>query len=340
MRRAPNEGTLTGPEEAAIRYVLRRAGFYLLAGWVAVSLNFLVPRLMPGDPATTLFARFQGELDPEAIDALRAAFGLTDAPLWQQYLTYLSHVVRGDFGVSIAYYPAPVAEVIGTGLLWTLGLAGAAVVVAFALGTTLGALAAWWRGGWLDAWLPSALLLLGAFPYFWIAMASAWWFGFELGWFPVRHAYGLHLEPSLTLGFLGSVAWHAALPAGTLVAASLGGWTLAMRNTMVAMLGEDWMEYALARGLPRGRILVAYAARNALLPNLTSFGMALGFVLSGALLTEIVFSYPGQGYLLLQAVRAQDYPLLQGIFLTITCAVLAANALVDALVAWLDPRAR
>lgn len=336
----PGHAPPAGGSIHTLRYLVRRLGFYALAGWVALTMNFAIPRLMPGDPAETLFARFQGELQPEAIDALRQAFGLTDAPLWQQYGTYLAHVLRGDLGISIAYYPAPVTEVLGTGLLWTIGLAGTAVVLSFALGTALGALAAWWRGGWLDAILPPTLLLLGAFPYFWIAMAAAWGFGFVLGWFPLRHAYGLHLEPSLTLGFVGSVLWHAALPAATLVVASIGGWTLAMRNTMVAVLGEDWMEYALARGLPRWRVLVHYAARNALLPNLTSFGMALGFVLSGSLLTEIVFSYPGQGYLLVQAVRAQDYPLLQGIFLTITAAVLGANWLVDLLTGLLDPRTR
>jgi peptide/nickel transport system permease protein len=325
---------------STLAYLLSRLGFYALAAWVAVTLNFLVPRLMPGDPAATLFARFQGDLDPEAIVALRKAFGFTDAPLWHQYGTYLGSLARGELGISIAYYPAPVAEVLGSGLLWTMGLAGSAVLISFALGSSLGALAAWWRGGWVDSLLPPLLLLLGAFPYFWLAMAAAWLFGFQLGWFPLRHAYGLHLEPSLTFGFLGSVLWHAALPAGTMVAASVGGWTLAMRNTMVAVLGEDYLEYALARGLPRWRVLVHYAARNALLPNLTSFGMALGFVLSGALLTEIVFSYPGQGYLLLQAVRAQDYPLLQGIFLTITAAVLAANALVDVATVLLDPRTR
>jgi peptide/nickel transport system permease protein len=324
----------------SLRHLLRRLGFYALAAWVALSLNFLVPRLMPGDPATVMFARFQGQLDPEAMDALRATFGLTDAPLWRQYLQYLGNVARGDFGTSVAYFPAPVAEVVGQGLLWTVFLAGGALVLSFTLGTLLGALAAWRRGGWLDALAPPLLALLGAFPYFWMAMALRWLLGFELGWFPLRNAYDLRVEPGLDLAFLGSVARHAALPAATMVLASLGGWLLAMRNTMVAVLGDDFMTYARARGLPSRRILLHYAVRNAMLPNLTAFGMALGFVLSGALLTEIVFAYPGQGYLLIQAVRAQDYPLMQALFLTITLAVLAANWLVDLATVLLDPRTR
>ena len=155
-----------------LRYMLRRGGFYLVAAWVALTMNFVIPRLMPGDPAATMFARFQGELDPEAMEALRETFGLTDAPLLEQYVSYLWHVAQGDLGVSVAYFPAPVSDVLATGLLWTLFLAGGAVIIAFVLGTGLGALAAWWRGGWLDSGLPPALLLLGAFPYFWLAMVE------------------------------------------------------------------------------------------------------------------------------------------------------------------------
>jgi peptide/nickel transport system permease protein len=321
-------------------YLLRRLGFYALAGWVAVTLNFLVPRWMPGDPTSAMFARFQGELSPDALAALREAFGLTDAPLWRQYLQYLGHLLQGDLGTSLSYFPAPVSEVLATGLGWTLFLAGGAVIVAFVLGTALGALAAWWRGGWLDSLLPPLLSLIGAFPYFWLAMFASWTLAFQLRWFPLRGAYGLAVEPAFDPAFLGSVAAHAVLPALTLVVASLGGWTLSMRNGMVGVLGEDFVTYAAARGLPRGRILVHYAARNALLPNVTGFGMALGFVLSGALLTEIVFGYPGQGTLLIQAVRAQDFPLMQGIYLTITAAVLGANWMVDVVTALLDPRTR
>ena len=318
-------------------WLVRRSGFYLLAAWVAVTLNFAIPRLMPGDPATVMFARLQGELQPEAIDALRESFGLAGGPLYQQYLDYLWSLAHGDLGVSVAYFPAPVGDVIASGLAWTVFLSGGALVISFVLGTALGAWAAWNRGGMLDNLAPPLLSLIGAFPYFWLAMVAAHVFGFGLGWFPLRNAYDAGIVPGPSLEFIGSALRHAALPALTLVIASLGGWTLSMRNTMIGVLGEEHVRFADARGLPPRRVW-AYAARTALLPNVTGFGMALGFVLSGTLLTEIVFSYPGQGYLLIQAVRAQDYALMQGIFLTITLALLAANLLVDVLNRVLDPR--
>lgn len=323
-----------------MRYLLQRLGFYLLAGWVALTVNFFLPRLMPGDPASALFARFRGQLGPEALDALRETFGLIEAPLWSQYLTYLRHVARGDLGISVAYFPAPVSEVIATGLVWTVVIAGSAVMVSFALGTLLGVAVAWWRHGRIDAWLPPALVFLGAFPYFWLALVALYVLGFTLGWFPLGHAYGDDLTPGFNAAFLADVVRHAALPVATIVIATLGGWLLSMRNTMISVLGSDYVNLARAKGLPPSRVALRYAARNALLPSVTGFGMALGFVLGGSLLTEIVFSYPGQGYLLVQAVGNQDYPLMQGIFLVITMAVLLANFLVDLVYLWLDPRTR
>ena len=323
-----------------MKYLARRLGFYLLAAWTSITLAFVIPRMMPGDPTTTMFARFKGKMSPEAMESLKASFGFTDEPMWKQYITYLGHVLTGDLGVSIKYYPAEVTSVIGNALLWTLFLAGTAVVLAFASGTLLGILSAWKRGGKLDSWLPPTLVFLGAFPYFWLAMLILFVFGFTLGLFPVRHAYADNLQPALSFEFVSSVIGHAILPAATIVLATMGTWMLDMRNTMIGVLGEDYIKLARAKGLPSRRIMFRYAARNALLPNVTGFGMALGFVLSGSILTEIIFSYPGQGYLLIQAVQAQDYPLLQGLFLTITLAVLGANWLVDIVYVWLDPRTR
>jgi peptide/nickel transport system permease protein len=323
-----------------MRYALRRLGFYVLAAWVAVTLNFFLPRLMPGDPATALFARFQGKLEPEAVNALRDAMGFADTSIFEQYGSYLGSLFQGDLGVSIAYFPSPVTEVIGTGLIWTVALAGSSVIIAFLLGTLLGIMAAWRRGGKLDSFAPPALALLGAFPYFWLAMLLLALFGFGLDWFPLRHAHSSHLEPELSFTFLADATAHAFLPVASIVLATLGGWMLSMRNVMVGVLGSDYVRLAHAKGLQPRRVMLRYAARNALLPNITGFGMALGFVLGGSLLTEIVFSYPGQGYLLIQAVRNQDYPLMQGLFLLITLAVLVANWLVDLVNLWLDPRTR
>jgi peptide/nickel transport system permease protein len=323
-----------------MRFIVRRLAFYLLAAWASMTLAFFIPRMMPGDPASAIFARFKGKLQPEALQALRETFGFSDGPLAEQYLNYMGHVLRGDLGLSVSFFPAKVSSVIATGLFWTLWLAGIAVVISFVLGTLLGVLSAWRRGGKLDSLLPPMLVFLGAFPYFWLAMLALFLLGFRLEWFPVRHAYAGHLEPGFRWDFIVSVLRHSVLPAGTIVVATMGGWLLSMRNTMVSVLGEDYTRFAYAKGLSDRRIMFHYAARNALLPNVTGFGMALGFVLSGSLLTEIIFSYPGQGYLLIQAVRGLDYPLIQGLFLTITIAVLGANMLVDVVYVFLDPRAR
>lgn len=321
-------------------YIARRLGFYLIAAWASITLNFILPRLMPGDPAATIMARFQGQARPEQIDAMRQAYGLSDAPLLEQYWTYLQHIARGEFGLSISSFPSPVLDVIGTSLRWTLLLGLVATIVGFGLGMLLGVVAAWRRGGWADSVLPPVLLFVGSFPYFWLASVALFFLGFYWEIFPLRHAYSDRLSPALSLQFIGSVAYHLVLPAVTIVLVSIGGWMLGMRNAMIGVLAEDYITFAEAKGLPQRRIMFNYAARNALLPNITAFGMALGFVVSGALITEIVFSYPGLGYQLFVAVRNLDYPLMQGIFLMITLAVLAANLLVDVLYLRLDPRVR
>lgn len=323
-----------------MRFLARRLALYVLAAWAALTINFLMPRMMPGDPADALVGRMQGRASPEAVASLRAAFGGSDESLLVQYVDYLGNLARGDFGISVSRYPAPVSDVIGSGLAWTIGLMGIAVLLSFALGTVLGVRAAWNRGGWLDSIVPPLLAFVGAFPYFWLAMVALFVFGLGLGWFPLGHAYADTLTPELSLQFAGNVVYHAVLPAITIIVATVGGWMLSMRNTMIGVLGADYITMARAKGLAPRRVMWRYAARNALLPNVTNFGMAIGFVLGGSLLTEIVFSYPGTGYLLVQAVRNQDYPLMQGLFCAITIAVLAANFLVDLVYAWLDPRVR
>ena len=324
----------------SILYIARRFGFYLIAAFAALTLNFIIPRLMPGDPASIIFARFKGKLKPEAIDAMRESFGLTNDPIITQYASYLKGILQGDLGISIAYFPEPVSEIIGGGLIWTIFLAGSSMVIAFLIGTTLGVIIAWNRTGKLDTILPPALAFFGAFPYFWLAMVFLYLFGFSLNWFPIGRAYGNEINPGYNFPFFISALYHAFLPALTLVFVSLGGWMLSMRNTMISTLGSDYITFAHAKGIPSKLIMLRYAARNAILPNLTGFGMALGFMLSGALLTEMIFSYPGQGFLLLQAVQTQDYPLMQGIFMTITLAVLGANWLVDIAILFFDPRTR
>ncbi len=322
-------------------YLVRRIGFYLVALWVAVTVNFLIPRLMPGDPVLLLVARLQGRLDPNAIQSLRIQFGLnTNDSLFTQYLHYLNDLIHGNLGLSIAYYPTPVSEVIGTGLPWTLGLVGTAAVISFLLGTALGAFAAWKRGSWFDTVFSPLLTFFQAIPYFWLALILVYVLGLDLNWFPLSSGASFDLEPGLYWDYIWSVVYHAILPAFTIVISSMAGWMLGMRNAMLNTLAEDYILMAQAKGLSERRVLVTYAARNAILPNITGFAISLGFVIGGSLLTEIVFSYPGIGYFLLQAVQASDYPLMQGLFLIIALAVLIANFLADILYVVLDPRVR
>jgi peptide/nickel transport system permease protein len=321
-------------------FILRRLGFYLVAFWVSITLNFVLPRLMPGDPVSRMVARLQGQIRPDQIEALRASFGLDDAPIWVAYLRYWGQLFSGDMGFSISRFPTPVTEVIASQIGWTVLLGLTALIIAAVIGNLLGILAAWRRGGILDSALPPFLVFIGSFPYFWLAMGALWLFGVNLGWFPLRHAYTVGTSPAFSLAFMVDVAYHLVLPALTIVLVSIGGWMLGMRNTMIATNAEDYIVMAEAKGLKQNRIMMRYAARNAMLPSVTAFGMSLGFVVGGALLTEVVFAYPGVGYQLLSAVQNLDYPLMQGLFLTITTAVLAANFLVDILYVQLDPRVR
>ncbi len=321
-------------------FVLRRLGFYALAAWVSITLNFFLPRLMPGDPGDAMMARLQGRVEPQTIDAMRKAYGLSDDPMWRQYFDYLSNIARGEFGIAISAFPTPVVEVIRMGFVWTLLLGLTATIIAFTIGNLLGVFGAWKRGGFVDSVLPPLLMLVGSFPYFWLALLGLFFLGFQWGWFPLRHAYSNDISPEFSWPFIQSVLLHLVLPASSLVIVAVGGWVLGMRNAMISTLSEDYVTMAEAKGLPQRRVMFNYAARNALLPNLTAFGMQLGFILGGALLTEVVFSYPGLGYQLLGAVRNLDYPLMQGIFLIITFSVLGANLIVDLLYVRLDPRVR
>jgi peptide/nickel transport system permease protein len=323
-----------------VRFIFRRLGFYLLAAFLALTINFFLVRLMPGDPASIMLARFRGQLQPEAIAALRQTFGLTDAPLYQQFLTYLSHAMRGDFGISTSFFPSSVSVVILQAMGWTFLLAGIGLVVSFGVGSLLGIFAAWRRGGVVDSWVTPVLVFTGSFPYFWLAMLLVYILGFKLDILPTSHAYGDGHIPNWSPEFIFDVMEHLLLPCLAIVLANVGGWILNMRNAMIGTLSSEYLSLAQLKGLKNRTMMLRYAARNALLPNITGFGMAVGYVLAGSMLTEIVFSYPGQGYLLVQAVRNHDYPLMQGLFFYITVAVLSANWMVDIAYLWLDPRTR
>ena len=330
-----------------MRYVIRRFRALLITCWVALTVNFALPRLMPGNPVETMFARYQGKVSPSAISAMELDFGLnTKTGELGQYFDYLGHTLTGNLGISFSYFPSHVGTLIGEALPWTLGLVGFATILAFLLGTTLGMVAAWRRGtaGWRRASLVDTVLvpfglMLGALPSFWIALILLYFIAFKFGWFPI----GGGLNPGAGIASWSGVAsliHHAALPAITLTLISMGLWILLMRNNMLTVLGDDYVKFARAKGLRDHTIAYRYAARNAILPVFSQLALALGIVVGGQVFIEIVFSYPGIGYLLLQAVYNEDYPLMQGIFLILTVTLLVASFLADVLYVFLDPRVR
>ncbi|GHO47872.1 ABC transporter permease [Ktedonospora formicarum] len=323
-----------------MKHLLRRIGFYLVALWASVTINFFIPRLAPGDPAGNLLARFQGRMNPAAIDALKLQFGITNDPLWVQYFQYLGKALHGDLGTSFTYFPTPVATVMAQEVPWTLALIGISVIISFVLGSLLGVFIAWRRGSFLDSFFPPILTFFSAIPYFWLALILLYVLGYTLNLFPLNGGYSTSVTIGWNGDFILSALEHGILPAFTIVIASISGWMLGMRNAMITTLSEDYVLLAKAKGLSERRVMYAYAARNAILPNVTGFALSLGFVVGGSLLTEIVFSYPGIGFALLQAAQNSDYPLLQGIFLLIALAVLGANFIADLVYVVLDPRVR
>jgi peptide/nickel transport system permease protein len=326
-----------------MNYYVRKLGFYVVALWAALTLNFLIPRLLPGNPVDILLAKLQqrgGTVTAETREAYALLLGGdNDSPLISQYGQYLVNIFRGDLGVSVTYFPAPVTEVIGTSLPWTIALIGIATVLSFIIGVGLGAFVGWKPGTWLDSLVP-ATTLLAAVPYFWLALILVYFLSSSLGLFPSQGGYDVVLDPGWNAEFIGSAIYYGFLPALTIVIASLGGWLLGMRNMMVSTLSEDYVLTAQAKGLSNSRILRGYAARNAVLPSIAGFAISLGFVVSGSVVTEQVFSYPGIGSKLLSAVTNNDYALMQGLFLFITLAVLGANLVVDLFYGLIDPRTR
>jgi peptide/nickel transport system permease protein len=289
-----------------------------------------------------MIANHKGVVSPTALKALEAQFGLNNhQSLISQYFDYLGNVATGKFGVSLTTQPGnSVAHIVLNAIPWTLGLVGLTTVLAFILGTGIGILAAWRRGGRLDSVMPPVFVIMTVVPYFWLGLVLILVFGVKLHWLPYFFSFDYTLTPGFNGTFIGNVLQHAILPAFTLLITTIGTWILTMRNTMITTLAEDYIRMARAKGLPGRRIMLDYAARNAILPNLTGFAMSLGFVVGGAILIEFVFNYQGVGWLLLNAVNNNDYPLMQALFMLITVTVLVAILLSDIATAVLDPRTR
>jgi peptide/nickel transport system permease protein len=323
-----------------VKYILQRIAFYVFTAWAAMTLNFFIPRMIPGDPIQALLARFQGQMNTDAIESLYVLFGIDkDASLWSEYVNYWKQLANGDLGLSFSAFPTPVYEVISDALPWTVALVGITTVLSFLLGTGLGVLAGWRRGSWVDGLLPITTFL-SSVPYFWLGLLAIYVLAGPDSFFPSSGGFAAGLVPYPDWTFISSALQHGMLPALTILISSVSGWILSMRNMMVTVASEDYITVAHAKGLPERRVMVSYAARNALLPNVSGFALSLGFIVGGTLLVEIVFSYPGLGYLLFRAVGAKDYPLMQGIFLVITVSVLLANLIADVVYMLLDPRTR
>lgn len=328
-----------------MKYYLRRITFYIITLWAAVSLNFLLPRLMPGDPRTIFMEallRRGGDITPAMEHSVDVIFGAEDSSMWTQYWQYWGNIFKGDLGVSITKFPAPVSDLIFQALPWTICLVGIATIISFILGVTIGAYAGWKRGTAADGIIPF-MTLIQSVPYFWLALVFIAVFAVGLGWFPIIGGYSLrdfYAGPEWSWAFVKSVLYHGLLPAITIVVASVGGWVLGMRNMMVSTMSEDYVVTAEAKGLKQSRVFTWYAARNAALPSLSGLGITLGFVVAGSIVMEQVFTYPGVGKLLINAVQNKDYALMQGVFLIITVTVLAANFIMDLIYGLIDPRAR
>ena len=328
-----------------LRAIAHRVWVFVVIVWLAATLNFFLPRLSGQDPVRTKLlqqAQLGGYVQQgieEMSKVYEARFGL-DRPLWQQYLSYLGDAVRLDFNYSIAHFPRTVNDMIGEAVPWTVGLLGVTTLLSFAIGTILGALLAWPRAPRWMAWLMPPLWALHAIPFFLLGLILMYLLAFQVQWLPIFGGYSTGTVPTLTIGFVLDVLRHATLPALSIILVATGGWALGMRGMMVTTMGEDYVTFAEGKGLRSLTIFMRYCLRNAILPQITALALALGHVLSGAVLVEVIFGYPGIGTLLFHAIRENDHFLIQGIVFTVIVSLGLTTLLVDLLYPLMDPRIR
>jgi peptide/nickel transport system permease protein len=321
-----------------MRYITRRLGLFLVTLWAALTVNFIIPRAIPGNEASAVLATYRG-VSPSALHALQIEFGVNvHQNVILTYFQYLGNCFTGQFGLTAQRLPV-LTEIINKAP-WTLGLVGVTTVLAFLIGTIVGVVSAWRRGGRLDSFLPPFLFIVSSFPLFFVGLILIFVFAVILSWLPLGSNYSIGVIPSLSPSFIGDVLVHAILPGATLVIVTAGLWIYSMRNNMITTISEDYVKMGRAKGLSTWRIMLDYAARNAILPNLTGFAMQLGYVLGGSILVEYTFSYPGLGYLFYTSATDHDLALMQGLFLFYTLAVLICVLVADFATAVLDPRTR
>jgi peptide/nickel transport system permease protein len=326
-----------------MRYFVRRFLFFLLTLWAAVTLNFIIPRLQPGDPAESIVRQMVGQnksIDPAQLQAIRTMLGVPNGNIFQQYLDYLNSLIHLNFGLSYSYFPYSVMHMVGQAMWWTIILVLTTQVIGFIAGNILGAFAAWRRNSAFDTFVSLGLSFVGTLPFFWIALLMLFIFAFKLNWLPMGGGFSESSTREFSLGYVGDILKHAVLPAAAILLTAPIGWVMGMRNNMIQELGADYTRLAIAKGLKPWKIALLYSARNAILPNVTGFAISLGGIMGGVIFIEGIFDYPGLGRLLFQAVGNRDYPLMQALFLFTTVGVLVANLLADFMYGWLDPRVR
>jgi peptide/nickel transport system permease protein len=322
------------------QYFLRKLGWFLITFVIAFLLNFILPRLMPGDPVAAIVARFaQGMSNTSGVQKIyeqyTELFG-TSKPMLEQFFIYLRNVVRGDFGFSFSQYPRSVADVLKSAIWWTICLQFPAIIVGWIIGNTLGALAAYLKGGFDKVLMPISIFVSN-FPQFGMAVILLVIFGVSLKWFPTSGGYGFDLMPSFTWSFMWSVIVHYQLPFWSIVLIAIGGQAIGMRSMSIYELNADYVKYSRFLGI-KDRKIVGYVFRNAMLPQVTGLALSIGTMVGGALVAEIIFSYPGLGTTLLNGVMGQDYPLISACTLIITVMVLSANFIIEILYGFIDPR--
>lgn len=327
-----------------IRYILRRVGIFFLIIWVASTLNFMIPRLAPGDPIAAIIGQMevQGakvENSAQLIAMFRERFGLDD-PLYLQYVKYLWALVRLDLGYSIAFFPAKVTDVVANALPYTIGLLTVSTLLTFTLGVLAGALLVWRATPRLARIVITFFMMLAPIPYYLLAIIFVSFLAFSLGLFPASGLVSVGRIPKagFDLGYIIDILYHSTLPALSIIVAGIGGWILGMRGMMVTVLGEDFLTLAEAKGLRERRIFFYYAMRNAMLPQFTGLAISLGYVVSGATIVELIFSYPGMGYRLFQAINTNDFPMIQGITFFLVVSIAVAILVIDLIYPRLDPR--
>ena len=322
------------------RYFLNKFAWFLVTFACAFVLNFMLPRLMPGDPVAAIVSRLaQGMSNATGVQAIYQQysdlFG-TNRPMLEQFFLYMRNVFRGDFGFSFSQYPRPVSEVLKSSIWWTLGLQFPAIIVGWLIGNTLGALAAYLKGGFDKVLMPVSIFVSNL-PAFGMAVILLVIFAVNLKWFPTSGGYGFDLLPSFTWPFIWSVFIHYQLPFWSIVLIAIGGQAIGMRSMAIYELNADYVKYARFMGI-KDRKIIGYVFRNAMLPQITGLALSIGTMVGGALVAEVIFSYPGLGQTLLNGILGQDYPLISASTLIITVMLLSANFLIEILYGFIDPR--